>query len=50
MKKSSTQKLFKSKEKVVVPSGNTIDFLKQFARSYYVDKSLPDALNGLLVN
>jgi len=49
MKKDSTQKCL-DKGKVVVPSANTIKFLKQFARSYYVDKKLPSKLNGLCVN
>ena len=37
-------------EKVVVPSEKTLDFLRQFARSYYVEKSLPKTVNGLCVN
>lgn len=50
MKKNSTQKMYKSKGEVVVPSRSTIDFLKQFARTYYVDKALPKAINGLCIN
>lgn len=52
MRKSSTQKLYKSfnKEEVVVPSEKTINFLKQFARSYYVEKALPKSLNELCIN
>jgi len=40
----------KNQEKVVVPSAKTLDFLKQFARSYYVEKSLPKAVNEFCVN
>ncbi|MDR2948353.1 MAG: hypothetical protein LBV71_04015 [Prevotella sp.] len=52
MKKISTQKLCRNfeEEKVVAPSKNTLDFLKQFARTYYVEKSLPKPLNELCVN
>lgn len=40
----------KNEEKVVAPSEKTLDFLKQFARAHYVDKSLPDTISGLCVN
>lgn len=49
MKKSYTQKKCQD-VKVVVPSKKTIDFLKQFARSYYVENALPNGLNGLCLN
>ena len=49
MKKSFTQKKYQD-EKVVVPSKKTIDLLKQFARSYYVEHTLPNELNGLCLN
>lgn len=38
------------KEEVVVPSERTINLLKQFARSYFVDKSLPQNMNGFCLN
>jgi len=40
----------KNNEEVVAPSDKSLDFLKQFARTYYVEKSLPKAINGLCVN
>ena len=49
MKRSFTQKKCQD-EKVVVPSKRTIDLLKQFARTYYVENSLPSELNGLCLN
>ena len=52
MKKISTRKLCRhiEEEKVVVPSKNTLNFLEQFARTYYVEKSLPKLLNELCMN
>ncbi|MBB4035033.1 hypothetical protein GGR21_000922 [Dysgonomonas hofstadii] len=51
MKKIFTPKdNMKKQEEVVVPSEKTLDFLKQFARSYYVEKSLPRAVNEICVN
>ena len=54
MKKISTpeqcQRFDKNEKKVVAPSEKTLDFLKQFARVHYIDKSLPNAINGLCVN
>lgn len=51
MKKIFTHKQSETKEKkVVVPSDKTLDFLKQFAYTYYVDKNLPATLGGLCVN
>lgn len=35
---------------VVAPSDKTLNFLKQFARTYYVDKSLPKPVNDLCMN
>lgn len=32
------------------PSAKTIDFLKTFARTYYVEKSLPDQMNEICIN
>ena len=49
MKRSFTQKKCQD-EKVVVPSKRTIDFLKQFAHSYYVENTLPNGLNALFMN
>lgn len=37
-------------QKVVVPSEKTLDFLKQFAHSYYIEKSLPEPINNLCIN
>lgn len=51
MKRVFTQKRTKDeKEMVVTPSERTLDFLKQFARTYYVEKSLPDKINTLCTN
>lgn len=51
MKKIFTPKqLDKKNEEVVAPSEKTLEFLKQFARSYHVDRSLPRELNGFCVN
>ncbi|MBK5722017.1 hypothetical protein JGH11_14150 [Dysgonomonas sp. Marseille-P4677] len=51
MKKIFTQKQLETKkEKVVAPSDKTLDFLKQFARTYYVEKTLSATLGGLCVN
>ncbi len=54
MKKTFTPKPFEvfnnEKEEVVVPSNKTLDFLRQFARNYYVEKSLPKSLNELYLN
>lgn len=52
MKKSITPKMCKGLEKkrVVAPSAETLDFIKQFARSYYVEKRLPISLSEICVN
>jgi len=52
MKKVSTQKLCKGSNdgEVVVPAKSTLDFIKQFARTYYVEKSLPKTINGYCIN
>lgn len=50
MKKSTTKNLPFQEEKVVVPSQSTLDFLKLYARTCYVDKKLPKDLNCLCVN
>ena len=39
-----------NRKKVVAPSKQTLDFIKQFARSYNVAKDLPSALSGFCVN
>lgn len=51
MKKITTPKdLNDKKEKVVVPSQKTLEFIKQFSRTYYVNNSVPKELNGLCLN
>lgn len=40
----------RKKEEVVVPSERTIKVLKQFARSYFVDKALPQNMSGICLN
>ncbi|MBD8388733.1 hypothetical protein [Dysgonomonas sp. BGC7] len=51
MKKIITPKdVSKKHAEVVAPSEKTLDFLKQFAHTYYVDKSLPKDINYLCVN
>ncbi|MFT3995356.1 MAG: hypothetical protein QM660_13670 [Dysgonomonas sp.] len=54
MKKTITTKqhgnLDEKEELVVVPSSRTLDFLRAFARSYYVEKTLPTSLNEVCVN
>lgn len=52
MKKNITPNLCKVSEdkKVVAPSIQTLDFIKQFARSYYVEKKLPNVFCGVCVN
>ncbi|MDH6309778.1 hypothetical protein M2451_002038 [Dysgonomonas sp. PFB1-18] len=51
MKKVFTPKNVGKKQKeVVAPSEKTLDFLRQFARAYYVEKSLPRAVNEICVN
>jgi hypothetical protein len=49
MKKDFTQKKCQ-RVKVVAPSKRSIDYLKQFARSYYVENVLPNKLNGFCLN
>ncbi|MBS7121821.1 MULTISPECIES: hypothetical protein [Dysgonomonas] len=55
MADKSTQ--LKAEEKLVEvllskkgPSEGTLDFLKQFARTYHVEPSLPDQLNATILN
>lgn len=51
MKRVTTPiKFDKKKEKVVVPSPKTLEFIKQFSRTYHVNDSLPRSLNGLCLN
>lgn len=52
MKKNITPRLCKDSQnkEVVAPSAETLGFIKQFARSYYVEKRLPSALSGICVN
>lgn len=52
MKRDITIKLNEknSQKKVVVPSDETLNFIKQFARSYVVAKQLPDSISGFCVN
>lgn len=46
----ASKDLNKERNEVVVPSSKTLDFLKSFARTYYVDKSLPGQLNNFCIN
>jgi hypothetical protein len=32
------------------PKKQTLSFVKQFARSYHLEKKLPPALNGMILN
>lgn len=54
MKKIITRRacpnLHTKEEKVVVPSNQTIDFLKLYARSYYAHKTMPKAFNSICIN
>lgn len=51
MKKITTpKKKNDKKETVVVPSQKTLEFIKQFSRTYYVDNSIPKRLDGLCLN
>lgn len=51
MKKDITQKKSGLKnEKVVAPSQITLDYLKQFARTYYSDKKLAQQYNSIILN
>ena len=54
MKKDITSDLCNDKnskkEKVVAPSAETLNFIKQFARTYYVEQTLPMPLAGICVN
>ena len=38
------------RKKVVAPSAETLNFIKQFARSYYVEQKLPVPLSGICIN
>ena len=51
MKKIITPKdLNKKNEQVVVPTQKTLEFIRQFARTYYVDNSIPKEMNSLCLN
>lgn len=54
MKKITTPKTDNSssnaENKVVTPTAGTLEFLKKFARTYYVEKSFPAPLNSIYVN
>lgn len=53
MKKDITPNLCNDcnkEKKVVAPSAETLSFIKQFARSYYVERELPVSLSGICVN
>ncbi len=51
MKKVFTHKnVDRKKEEVVAPSEKTLELLKQFARAYHVEKSLPKGMNGMCIN
>lgn len=51
MRKIFTPKNFnENKKEVVAPSNKTLDFIKQFAHTYHVEKSLPEPVNGFCVN
>ena len=41
---------FEQDQKVVEPSVRTLDFLKSFARTYYVEKKLPEPMNSICLN
>ncbi|MDU1889306.1 MAG: hypothetical protein E6767_01330 [Dysgonomonas sp.] len=43
-------RLDKKNEEVVAPSAKTLDFIKQFAHTYHVEKSLPKPINGFCTN
>lgn len=52
MKKTSTQSMAISpkKEEIISPRKSTIDFIKQFARSYSFNKQLQPSLGGFIAN
>lgn len=40
----------KKRKKVVAPSAETLNFIKQFARTYYVEQKLPVPLSVICIN
>lgn len=52
MKKIVTNKKLgrRGEKEVVAPSENTLDFIKMFARTYYVDKNIVDPINNVCIN
>lgn len=52
MKKIVTIKKRKKQieEEVVAPSESTLDFIKMFARTYYVDKKITAPINHFCIN
>lgn len=50
MKKNNTPETYMPKEKVVVPSDKTVNFLKSFARSIYAEKKITVSLNTVCIN
>lgn len=46
----SCDRFEKEEEKVVAPSKKTLDFLKQFARTYHAEEALPQSVNELYLN
>ena len=45
-----TTNLKKTEAKVVAPSEKALNFIRLFARSYYVERSLPLTDNGININ
>ncbi len=50
MKKNITHDSCKKTKKVVAPSDKAINYIKAFARAYYVDETLSKPLNTVCVN
>lgn len=51
MKKISTPRnLGKKSEEVVAPSSKTLEFIKQFSRTYQIENSLPKSMNSICLN
>lgn len=46
----SAKKNRKEEKKVVAPSDSTLEFLKLFARTCYIEQSLPQGLKEVCVN
>ena len=52
IKRSTPKKKFTQEKEVAVdgPSSHTINFLKFYARTFYVDKKVPEELSNVCVN